>query len=221
MTDDFWKSLLEGHVASTYSSSVDQHLSGKSLETDFKTVRELSDYGRTASALSLPVTEGTRVFFAGSLGSYLSMENPPAKGMVGEVIAVRTASGNLTSYGGMVFVKWADGQLRSVHADYLRLAEEKSEEAALEDACWEGYEAVGMKDKDGKKVPNCVPKSADFLGVKRFRVATLGDISQFLKVAEGRLIHKSTKDLWSFQKDADGSILVERLFDEQGEPLKA
>lgn len=30
--------------------------------------------------------------------------------------------------------------------------------AALADACWEGYEAVGMKQKDGKTVPNCVPK---------------------------------------------------------------
>lgn len=27
----------------------------------------------------------------------------------------------------------------------------------LEDACWDGYEAVGMKEKDGKQVPNCVP----------------------------------------------------------------
>lgn len=28
----------------------------------------------------------------------------------------------------------------------------------LEGACWEGYEAVGTKQKDGKTVPNCVPK---------------------------------------------------------------
>ena len=27
----------------------------------------------------------------------------------------------------------------------------------LKDACWKGYTAVGMKMKDGKKVPNCVP----------------------------------------------------------------
>lgn len=27
----------------------------------------------------------------------------------------------------------------------------------LEDACWEGYEPIGMKEKDGKMVPNCVP----------------------------------------------------------------
>jgi hypothetical protein len=26
----------------------------------------------------------------------------------------------------------------------------------LEDACWPGYEAIGLKDKNGKQVPNCV-----------------------------------------------------------------
>lgn len=26
------------------------------------------------------------------------------------------------------------------------------------DPCWEGYEMVGQKEKDGKKVPNCVKK---------------------------------------------------------------
>ena len=29
--------------------------------------------------------------------------------------------------------------------------------AGLEDACWEGYEAVGLKDQGGVQVPNCVP----------------------------------------------------------------
>lgn len=27
----------------------------------------------------------------------------------------------------------------------------------MTEACWEGYKQVGMKDKDGKMVPNCVP----------------------------------------------------------------
>jgi hypothetical protein len=27
------------------------------------------------------------------------------------------------------------------------------------DPCWKGYEMVGMKDKKGKPVPNCVPKA--------------------------------------------------------------
>lgn len=29
----------------------------------------------------------------------------------------------------------------------------------LEDACWDGYVAVGTKKKNGKTVPNCVPKN--------------------------------------------------------------
>jgi hypothetical protein len=28
----------------------------------------------------------------------------------------------------------------------------------LANACWKGYKAVGLKDKNGKKVPNCVPE---------------------------------------------------------------
>ena len=31
------------------------------------------------------------------------------------------------------------------------------EEDGLKKACWKGYEAIGMKMKNGKKVPNCVP----------------------------------------------------------------
>ncbi len=27
----------------------------------------------------------------------------------------------------------------------------------MEKACWAGYKQVGMKDKGGKRVPNCVP----------------------------------------------------------------
>lgn len=29
--------------------------------------------------------------------------------------------------------------------------------AGLEDACWEGYVAIGTKELDGREVPNCVP----------------------------------------------------------------
>jgi hypothetical protein len=32
-----------------------------------------------------------------------------------------------------------------------------AEEGGLEDACWEGYEAIGTKILDGVEVPNCVP----------------------------------------------------------------
>ena len=31
------------------------------------------------------------------------------------------------------------------------------------DPCWEGYKQVGMKEKDGKQVPNCVPDAAELV----------------------------------------------------------
>lgn len=42
--------------------------------------------------------------------------------------------------------------------DKKKDAKTKSKES-LSDACWEGYEAIGFKKKNGKRVPNCVPKS--------------------------------------------------------------
>lgn len=34
-------------------------------------------------------------------------------------------------------------------------------EEVRKDPCWKGYKQIGMKDKDGKKVPNCVPEEAE------------------------------------------------------------
>jgi hypothetical protein len=36
----------------------------------------------------------------------------------------------------------------------------------LEKACWSGYKQVGMKDKGGKKVPNCVPVKKSMFGTE-------------------------------------------------------
>lgn len=34
----------------------------------------------------------------------------------------------------------------------------KKKGKGLKSSCWKGYEAIGMKKKGGRKVPNCVPK---------------------------------------------------------------
>ena len=41
------------------------------------------------------------------------------------------------------------------------LQEVKEPTGKLKDACWKGYTAVGMKMKNWKKVPNCVPKNEE------------------------------------------------------------
>ena len=51
------------------------------------------------------------------------------------------------------------------------------------------------------------------------RVASLGDLTDFLKISADTLIHKATEDIWSFKKDADGYV-IERLMGEDGKPLK-
>jgi hypothetical protein len=43
--------------------------------------------------------------------------------------------------------------------EYLK--EVKEPTGKLKDACWAGYTAVGMKKKNGKMVPNCVPQNEE------------------------------------------------------------
>jgi hypothetical protein len=338
--DDFWNKLATGHVNTTVLSAVDSHISSKPFGPAFEQVRSLTEAGKRARALKLPVEAGVRVSFSGDPGAVFSMEDPPELGSFGEVVTVKSANGDITHHEGKVFVKWDDGKFRSVHAEYLHLAKKE------EDPCWEGYEMVGTKEKGGKQVPNCVPvKKASFssgqrvqvkrdhwtgqgsrsgavvsssprsgkvlvrfddgtlvdmddrsiepqgkrasvedinpyarkltyeqfkkvyfsgegsvpdriarefwddfkwafrgplsryvketssryasrselpLSVSMVRVASLGDLDDFLKLSSdsNTLIHRPTKELWSFKKDADGAFLVERLFDENGQPLK-
>ena len=55
----------------------------------------------------------------------------------------------------------------------------------------------------------------------RMFVSNLGDISGLFKNASNgeELIHKATKDLWSFKQNGDGYV-ISRLFDDTGKPLK-
>ena len=46
----------------------------------------------------------------------------------------------------------------SVDMDQFSLNEEGDMEE-MENPCWDGYEMVGMKKKNGRRVPNCVPKN--------------------------------------------------------------
>ncbi len=57
-------------------------------------------------------------------------------------------------WGGDAGKAWADriiGQMDKA---------DSAKKAALEGVCWEGFEAFGLKEKDGKKVPNCIPKTS-------------------------------------------------------------
>jgi hypothetical protein len=44
--------------------------------------------------------------------------------------------------------------------------EEEDKWDNMEKACWSGYKQVGMKDKGGRKVPNCVPVKKSLFGTE-------------------------------------------------------
>lgn len=48
----------------------------------------------------------------------------------------------------------------SVEGSKFKKSKKKSD-LIKDNPCWEGYEALGMKEKDGKTVPNCVKKGED------------------------------------------------------------
>ena len=55
----------------------------------------------------------------------------------------------------------------------------------------------------------------------RIVAADMGDLTAFFAPTsrQDELVHKATKDLWSFRKDGD-QFVVERLFQDDGVPLK-
>ena len=69
-----------------------------------------------------------------------------------------------------LLIDWDDEQFEDLGVDIMSLVEKPAigiswqafaDECAdcfdLDEACWPGWEAIGMKNKNGKKVPNCVP----------------------------------------------------------------
>ena len=54
----------------------------------------------------------------------------------------------------------------------------------------------------------------------RKRVASLQDLRGFTRISAETLVHKSNNDLWTLKKESDGKFYIERLFDDNGEPLK-
>lgn len=175
------------------TGAIDHVLQGRTIEGSSTTsVRALTDAARKEGALPLPVEAGTRVMFLANLGSVLAYEDIPEDKIAGTVVTVRCADGDVTAYNERVHVLWDDGKFRPIAAEHLRLASPSSKRAS----------AV------------------------KLRFSSLGDLSTFFepvlgqkRASESDLVHKATKDLWSFRQEG-GEYVIERLFTEDGAPLR-
>lgn len=180
--------LYGGLTLGTTASSLDVYLQGREEQLANKGLRSLTDQGRAANAFQLPATVGARVAFITNIGSVLQWSDPPTDGSEGTVVMVRTGDGDQTSFNGLVFVKFDNGQFLQVDPEYLRSA----------------------------------VSNTKFASSFTRRVSNLGDLSGFLRWGseENDLVHKATRDLWSFETTNKGEFVISRLFDDTGEPLK-
>ena len=172
------------------TGAIDMVLQGRTLEGAASlSMQSLTEASRKKGALKLPIAAGTRVTFVANLGSVLAYDDIPADALEGTVVTVRSADGDVTSYQDNVHVLWDDEKFRAISAEHLRL--------------------VGSVQKVGSVM----------------RVSSFGDLSDFFepvfqgKTANSDLVHKATKDLWSFRQDGD-EYVIERLFTFDGAPLK-
>lgn len=63
-------------------------------------------------------------------------------------------------------IEKADLSDEEISKGYESDNEEEDNWDNLEKACWRGYKQVGMKDKNGRRVPNCVPVKKSIFGTE-------------------------------------------------------
>lgn len=88
----------------------------------------------------------------------------------------------------------------------IKLLELLSEKAP----CWKGYKQIGMKEKDGREVPNCVPINEDEDDTEEYDVENEQDIKEFIEFME------------SYQQElneADCDCLLEAEYQDRTVPL--
>ena len=51
------------------------------------------------------------------------------------------------------------------------------------------------------------------------RIASVDDLKGFKRIASNTLVRKAERDLWALKQNDDGEWLIERLFDDDGNPI--
>jgi len=79
-----------------------------------------------------------------------------------------------------------------------------------------GMDAFFQAEPEIVSPVSTTPKTA----ATRVKVGSLGDLAEFMRVSEDTLVNKSTNELWALKKDDEGKYAIERLFNDDGAPLK-
>lgn len=79
-----------------------------------------------------------------------------------------------------------------------------------------------LSDDDEKKdvIHGDRTASEKALRTGSIRVASVSQLDGFTRVSSNTLVRMSEKDLWEIKEDDNGDYVVERLFDDDGNPLE-
>jgi hypothetical protein len=246
--DDFWTTIATGHTNTVLAGGMDSHLAPtnpalavRHLTDRHRNANALVLPVKSGTRVSFTGGLGAHLTYdnvpaGGSLGEVTTVKS--AHGNITEhdgKVFVQWDDGQFRAIHAQHLRRAGKGKSASdLKADFEKikaLAEKKPDNeflmSLLEQMADEGFAptdkqmAVVKKIEGEAKEMATMQKELKSLEKKAsFRVGSLGDLTDFLKHADGRLIHKSTDDLWSYAKDADGNFLVSRLFNDAGEPLK-
>lgn len=140
------KEILEEQNLESYSDYPDavSNNAKKGIELNKKIKNKCATQVGKVRAQQLAKKEPITVETIKRMFSYLSRAGEYYK--EGDTEACGTISYLL--WGGKAGLRWSGSKLKEL--DLL--------EASLKEPCWDGYEMIGFKiDKNGKRVPNCVP----------------------------------------------------------------
>jgi len=92
----------------------------------------------------------------------------------------------------------------------------------MEEPTWdEMYVALAKEAVELKNAEEIDANGVDQFLDDKIKVASLGDLSDFFRIATDTLIHKAQKDLWKISEDGEGKVVIERLFDPStNKPIK-
>ena len=105
--------------------------------------------------------------------------------------------------------KKVEQQMREMVREIMR--ERVIFELNEENPCWKGYEQIGMKMKDGKEVPNCVPKNESVNEVASRTAMEIGGLTGLNKDAIQKFVDTHNMDIEKVYQYVKKSKLTDRL----------
>jgi hypothetical protein len=112
------------------------------------------------------------------------------------------------SWGGVEALDWSEKYLQRIEEEMgydvgsLTPWSQTSGTTEFKEPCYDGYEMIGMKEKDGKMVPNCVPIE----GFSQYDLDVFGYMTKYFEICPGA--QETFKDLVSIKPTEDSIGMI-------------